>query len=465
MSDQDRITKVVIVGRDEAVWLSANIVQRALGKTGLDITVVELPSLLRPGDIIPTLKQLEAYHSLLGIDEAALMRTCDATFTLGQRFSNWSKTRPPFIHGYSTYGRPLNQVNFHHYWVKARAQGMQAEFEDFSINAAAAKRGFFFLPGPETDGFAICDYAYHLNAQAYCHVLKAIAGQRGIRTVAARVAEVHRDPDDGRIAALKLMNGETVEGDFFIDASGAESVLLGGALGVGFESWQKWFPCDRLLTTYAPPLSPLPSFSQLSAFRSGWVGQYPLRSCTAIQQVYTSVDMTDNEAFEAAGIVTSMRLHADAVVTPLAVGARTVYWAKNCVAIGEAAAVLDPVDSVRLHLSLIGLSHLISLFPISRNCDIESAEYNKNAMRAVERVRDYQLCHYLLNQRFDQPLWDHCRSMQPPEMLRYKLELFAARGNVVIYDDETFEEDDWLSMLFGHGLMPRAYDPVADQTS
>lgn len=464
MADHDRISKVVIVGRDESAWLSANILWRALGHTGLDITVVELPSLLRAGDVLPALKQLEAYHSLLGIDEAAVMQTAAATYTLGQRFSNWSKTRPPFIHGYSTYGRPLNQVTFHHYWLKARAMGLKAEFEDFSINAAAAKQGRFFLPGAETDGFAICDYGYHLGAQGYCHVLKAIAVERGVKTVAGRIAEVVRDAEGGGITVLKLTNGQSVEGDFFVDATGAESLLLGGGLGVGFESWKKWFACDRMLTTYAPPLSPLPSFSQVAAFRSGWTGLYPLRNCTAVQQVYTSVDMTDEQALEAAGIVSGLRLNPNAILTPLSVGTRSVYWEKNCVAIGEAAVVLDPIDNVRLHVNLIGLSHLISLFPLTRDCTIESAEYNKNARGAIERIRDYQLCHYVLNQRFDQPFWDHCRTIEVPETLRYKLELFAARGNIILYDDETFEEDDWLSMLFGHGLMPRAYDPVADQT-
>ena len=465
MPDQNRVSKVVIVGRDESLWLTANILQRALGHAGLEITVVELPSMLRPGDVIPTLKQLEAYHVLLGIDETAMMHTCDATFSLGRRFANWSKTRPPFTHGFSNYGRPLNQVPFHHYWVKARAMGLKAEFEDFSINAAAAKQGRFFVPGPETDGFAICDYAYHLNAQGYCFMLKAIAAQRQIKSVASRLAAVLRDPADGNITAVRLQNGQTIDGDFFIDASGAESVLLGGALGVGFQSWKKWFACDRVLTTYAPPMSPLPTFSQNSAFRSGWVGLYPLRNCTAVQQVYTSVDMTDQQAYEAAGIVTSMRLNPDAVVTPLHVGTRDVYWEKNCVAIGEAAVVLDPIDSVHLHLNLIGLSHLISLFPITRNCEIESAEYNKNAREAMERVRDFQLCHYVLNQRHDQPFWDHCRAIELPDPLRYKIDLFAARGNIILYDDETFEEDDWLAMLFGHGLIPKAYDPLVDQTS
>lgn len=465
MAEVDRISKIVIVGRDETLWLTANVLWRALGHAGIDITLVELPSLLRPGDVFPTLKQQEAYHNLIGLDETAMMRASDATFSLGQRFANFSKTRPPFIHAYSTYGRPLNRIPFHHFWVKARASGMKAEYDDFSINAAAAKQGRFFLPGEATDGFAVCDYAYHLGAIGYCNVLKTVALSRDIGThIPGRLADVIKDPANGHIRAVSLMDGRTIEGDFFIDASGAESALLGNALGVQFESWHKWLPCDRILNTYAPPMSPLAPHSQIAAFRSGWVGMYPLRNCTAVQQVYTSVDLKDEDAFEAASIVSSMKLHPQAVVTPFSAGTRQVCWEKNCVAVGEAAVVMDPIDSVRMHVNLVGLSHLVSLFPVSGNCALESAEYNRNVSTSFARIRDYQMCHYLLNQRHDQPFWDYCRTIQAPDTLQYKLDLFAARGVLALYDDETFDDDDWYAMLLGHGVIPKAYDPLVDQT-
>jgi tryptophan halogenase len=464
MAEPVRIRKVVIVGRDESLWLSAHVLWRAFRNAGLEVVAVELPSLLRRGDAYSTLKTMEVFHGLMGFEEAPLMRASQATFSLGQRFVNWSKVRPSFMNGYSTYGKDINRIRFHHYWVKAQAAGMKAAFEDFSINAAAAKQGRFFVPGAETDGFATSDYGYNLEAIGYCNVLRNAALKRGISHFAGRLGQVVKDAADGHITAVKLANGETIEGDFFIDATGAESALLGKALDVGFESWKQWFPCDRLLTTYAPQMSPLPSFSQVSAFRSGWVGIYPLRDSTSVQQVYSSRDLKDEEAFETAGMVSSMSLHPQAVVTPFEVGVRGALWHKNCVAIGEAAAVLDPLDCARMQANLIGLSHLVSLFPTDRNCLLESQEYNRNVALSLERIRDFQICHYLLNQRFDQPLWDRCRAMDPPASLAYKLQLFAARGSLVTYDDETFTEDEWTAMLIGHGLIPKAYDPIVDQT-
>jgi tryptophan halogenase len=426
MAEPDRIRKVVVVGRDEALWLSAHVLWQAFHNADVQVVAVELPSFLRQGDVCPTLKTMEVYHNLMGLKEAFVMQASQATFSLGQRFVNWSKIRPSFTHGYSSYGHSINRTAFHQYWVKARAAGLKAEFDDFSINAAAAKQGRFFVPGGEIDSFATSDYGYNLGAVGYCNMLRSVAVQRKITHVTGRLAEVITDPTEGHIKSVRLVGGETIEGDFFIDATGAESALLGNALRVGFDSWRQWFPCDRLLTTYAPPLSPLPGFSQISAFRSGWVGLYPLRDCTAVQQVYSSIDLKDDEAFEMAGMVSSLRLHPHAFVTPFEAGVRRSLWHKNCVAIGEAGVTLDPIDSARMQANLIGLSHLVSLFPTDRHCVLESQEYNRNVSQSLERIRDFQICHYLLNERFDQPLWSHCRSMTPPESLIYKLQLFSA---------------------------------------
>lgn len=465
MSEQNRIRKVVILGRDDALWLTANVLWRSFNNAGLEITAVELPSMLRTGDVYPTLKAQEPFHSLLGLKEAPLMETALATFSLGQRFVNWSKLRPSFMHAYGSYGLAISRVPFIHYWVKAVASGLKAEFDDFSINAVAARQGRFFVPGEATDGFATSDYAYHLDAGGYCHVLKQVALTRKVNHIQGRLAEVRKDSESGNITSLLLTNGQSIEGDLFIDASGTESLLLGKAMGATFESWRKWFPCDRLLTTYAPAMQTLPAYSQVAAFRSGWLGMYPLRDKTAMQQIFASIDMTDQEAFEAAGMVSAMRLHTDAVVTPLEAGRRSQYWIKNCIGIGEAAISLDPIDSARMHANLVGLSHLVALFPADRAHMIESDEYNRNVGRALDRIRDYQMTHYKLNQRFDQPLWDHCRNITLPDELAYKLDLFASRGNLALYDDETFLDDDWYATLIGHGLIPKAYDPLVDQMS
>ncbi len=78
-------------------------------------------------------------------------------------------------------------------------------------------------------------------------------------------------------------------------------------------------------------------------------------------------------------------------------GRRVRAWEKNCVALGEAACVFDPLHFVDLHAVQVGLVHLLHLFPVHADFSVERDEYNQNLRSAFERMRDFQSAHYLLN--------------------------------------------------------------------
>jgi tryptophan halogenase len=161
-------------------------------------------------------------------------------------------------------------------------------------------------------------------------------------------------------------------------------------------------------------------------------------------------------------VLTGMRLQGEAVTSALAPGYRPRPWIGNCVAIGEAAVALEPLDAVSLHIVQTGLSHLISFFPVDADHMLEAGVYNAGLTRHAENIRDFQIAHYRLNQRRDEPFWDRAREMSLPPTLDYKMQLFSARGAVALYDDEAFQASNWASIFIGHGLMPRAYDPLVD---
>jgi hypothetical protein len=61
------------------------------------------------------------------------------------------------------------------------------------------------------------------------------------------IDEVVLDGETGRIASLRLDDGGMLDGDLFIDCTGLRSLLLGEALGVPFEDWTRYLPCNRAL--------------------------------------------------------------------------------------------------------------------------------------------------------------------------------------------------------------------------
>ncbi len=462
--DMHQVRKVVIVGRDVAAWLTANALVCALGGTGLKVEVAELPGLLRPQDTLASLPQLENFHRLLGYDEHSLLKATAGTWSLGQSFVNFSSASPPFFHPYGSYGGSINRLPFMPFWIKARQAGLNVALEEFSLTAAAAKQGRFFTPTAEMSAFGRLDYAYHLKAQSYVQFLKVQALRRGVEVAPLRLFDVRRGAETSDITSLVSADGREITGDLFIDATGPESLLLGQALGVGFESWSQWFPGNRILTVSGERLRNLPAYSQVRALSSGCLHLTPVQDMTGLQHVYSDAYMTDQEALEATARTAGLRLQPDAVVSPLTIGRRQQAWIGNCIAVGEAACVFDPIDNAGLHALQTGLVHLIDLFPVARNSRLEAQEYNAQMQRSFKRTRDYQIAHYKLNQIDNAPFWDHLRAMDIPDTLAYKIELFKARGMVPLYEEETFAADDWLALFTGHGLMPRSYDPMADMT-
>ena len=458
------IKKVVIAGRDAAAWLSANALLKAFQASGLKVEVVELPTLLRVQDVVASQPALEAFHRLLGFDEHEVLKATAGIYSLGQSFANFSGAAPAFLHPYGSHGASLGKVAFHQVWVKARQAGMNVAFEDFSLVAVAAKQGKFFAADSDISSFARCDYAYHLNAAAYVRYLKAHALRRGAVVTTARHLGVERDAQTGHIQALTLGDGRRVEGDLFIDATGADSLLLGGALETPVDSWAHWFPADRLLAVAGERLRSLPSFSQVRAVQGGCLHVTPTQDMLGLVYAYGGRDMSDDEAFQAVAVTAGTRVAPDATVTPLSPGRRTSAWVGNCVAVGEAACVFDPIDNVGLHSLQMGLAHLITLFPLDSDCAVEAKDYNRVIRSSLERLRDFQITHFKLNKVPGSRRWDMLRDMAVPEMLDYKIEQFKARGTVVLYDDETFQSDDWLSVFIGHGCIPRVYDPLVDLT-
>lgn len=452
-----RVEKVVVVGMDATVWMAAAAIQSSFGRTGVKVRVIELVSQLSDMGCYSALPALDGYHLRVGLDERKVLRACSAVPMAGQRFVDWSGAATPFILGYDR--ESVNAyLDFTHSWTKGRQEGLRSEFETFSLAAMAARASR--VPVEQENEKLRATYGYNLDARAYATLLRQYAFHLGVEGAQAAIGNVEINGE--RVSAIVLVDGERIEADLFVDASGAEAVLIGRMPGAELESWRQWLPCDRLMVASANVLQPLPSFSQISAFGQGWVGLFPLQGRTAVVATYDSRQISDQEMIARLSSLAKAPIISDATVSRLEQGMRRRCWVGNCVAIGEAAIALEPLDAVQLHLAHNCISQLMTMFPVDAQAMPEAKLYDGIIRYVGTNLRDFQAAHYKLNHRIGEPMWDRCREAQVPHSLRRKLEIFAARGHVPLYDFETFQEHSWSALFIGHGLIPQSYDPRLD---
>lgn len=453
-----RVRDVVIVGRDATAWIVALGLRRAVGRIGVRVRVVELPATVGGLDVVVGLPSLAGLHALLGLSDAAVLDRCRGVPMLGQRFVGWSGGTDAFVHAYDIQRPAIDDIDFLQFWVKARGKGLRVPLEEFSLAAAAAKQGRVSDAKGGPDSLAGFTPGYHLDASSYVALLCEAAIEAGVTRDATASVSVERRGE--RVASVTLHDGTRIEGDLFVDASGAEAVLMDDAERT---SWAHWFGCDRIVAMSGPPLRPLPAYGQVSAFDTGWIGLFPLRDRTALVAACVAEGRSDDELAEKVAARAGIRLGADAVVSPLEPGALARPWTGNRVAIGEAAVTLEPLDAVQLQIVQIGLSNLVALWPADADALLEADRYNAGVASHVANLRDFQFAHYALNRREGEPWWDRARAAPPPERLAEKLSLFAARGLMPLHDDESFAAQNWSASFVGHGVIPRSHDPRVDK--
>jgi tryptophan 7-halogenase len=193
------------------------------------------------------------------------------------------------------------------------------------------------------------------------------------------------------------------------------------------------------------PSADLPPLDDVIAHYAGWYWQSAGLGAVSNGCVFSADLMTDPPT--------------DAMT--LAQGTRPQPWLRNCVAVGDAATVIEPLEWGNLHLAHSAIDRIVEMLP-DRDCaPIEIADYNRQAVAEAERVRDFVILHYAVADR-PEPFWQAARTMALPDSLDHTLTQFRARGRLPFYEEETFSRDSWLAVLLGQGAIPTRVDPLID---
>ena len=109
-----------------------------------------------------------------------------------------------------------------------------------------------------------------------------------MKRIEGRIVEVIQDPESGFVERVQLTDGREVDGDLFVDCSGMRALLIGDALGIGYEDWNQWLLCDRAQAVPCASVEPLTPYTRSTARKCGWQWRIPLQHRIGNGYVYAS---------------------------------------------------------------------------------------------------------------------------------------------------------------------------------
>ena len=448
--------RVAVVGDGLDAAMAAALLSRRLPSQQFAVVLVatDAPDPEPFGAVDSSLPSVRGFHARLGLDEGRLVRSGMASFGLGIDYRGWNGSVPgPDFLPFGDVGATLDGVAFHQIVHRLRAHGHALDLHEHSLAALLARNGRFAHPSDDPRSpLSTYTYGLHLHRRSYADQLRRMAIEAGAIRSPAPFAGVDLAAD-GAIAAIRTADGEPFAADLWVDASGTGTRLISSLPGSRFQSWRQWLACDRSLTFAADSTAEPPPFASVTAHPSGWRRVVQAGGHAGEVLAYTSDFGLSDEAAFAAHATGEFRFEQ---------GRRCAPWIGNCVAVGGAAALLEPTASMPLHLLMSSLERLVTMIPAGQPGAVDAREYNRLTAQELDRARDFTILRHKLNGRGDGPLWQRSRGMQVPDELAHKIGEFERRGRVPLLDGDLFDQSEWAVTFDSLGVRPRRRDPLAD---
>jgi flavin-dependent dehydrogenase len=400
---------LVVVGGGTAGWLSAMILQAEAqrAKQLLKITLIESSKIPTIGVGEGTTSIFGGVLQALGLDEAEFLAKTDATIKYGIRHRDWRKL------GHS-YDGPIDDP----YALADQVPDAGAWIDTFCVAAGrsvtephvfTALMGAGKAPVADRNGRLVpisqFHHAYHFDQAKVGAFLRAKSV--GITLIDATVETVVRDTETGHITSLSLDNGESLNGDFFIDCTGFRRRLIGAEMGATWQSYGDVLPVNRAMPFWIdlPEGAEIPAYTLAWAQGSGWMWQIPTQGRIGCGYVYSDRHITPDQA--KAEIETTLG-HAIEPRADIKIDAGRLQnvWVGNVLALGLASSFLEPLEATSIHGTIVATllfakRHLQSL---AQTSDHARATYNAAIADQVDDFRDFINLHYVTERR-DTAFW------------------------------------------------------------
>src|SRR6202163_1097193 len=459
------VRSVVIVGGGTAGWMSALILARSLIARGVQITLLESPTVASIGVGEGSTPWLRGFFDSLGIEEAEWMPECHATYKCGITFDGWS-TKPGFeryFHPFASMLDNLTMTQFVHN-AEARVKGANVHAHPDRIFIAARLAARRLAPKPAENFPFDVWHGYHFDAALLGQFLQRKAVERGVRYRICHVTHATLDAH-GAIASVGTRDGETIRADLYVDCTGFAGLLIDQALKTPFVSFAENLFNDSAIALASPIGESIASETVSTALRHGWAWKIPLTSRYGNGYVYSSQFCSADDAeFELRAHLGQLESDTPARHLKMKIGRVTQHWNKNCLAIGLSQGFIEPLEATALLFIQQTAASFAEFLDLGDLGPEAHDRFNRQVNDHFEGTRDYIVTHYKTNTRQDTDYWrENATNLRLSDALKQLYSLWMTGKSIAPGVRQQaigkgYPIFSWYAIMAGMGIFPALHD-------
>jgi len=448
---------IVIVGGGTAGWLAAFYILKSQPEQTVTVIESSQIGIIGAGEgathILGSVINGTGFD--FGINIKDFMIETDATFKQGTRHKNWNKNG-------GSYFSPLD-LNFLKDPKISDYLALQI-INERPIHAIS-ELGMFIdekisVVKKDASGLSpTTGFSFHFDGHKVGAYFKKQVLAMGGTIVDSTVDNVMQD--EHGINSILLKNGQTINGDFFIDCTGFAKVLM-KRLDAKWKSYKNHLLLNSALPfflPYIPPTWPQP-LTISHALDAGWSWQLPTLTRWGTGYVFcdefTTFDKARDEASKYYNYevepIKQIKFEPGRMETP---------WIKNCLVLGLASAFVEPLEATSIHASTIQITKFIEQLKPTRaeTCsDSVINKYNTEVGIMYDDIRDFIILHYL-GGKDNTPFWKHVSNSNiSTDFVKHVLDISKSRmltASDIPNVENSIGHHSWNQILAGLGFISK----------
>lgn len=435
-----------IVGSGTAGLISAIMLRQAFPLSS--ITVVSSSTIGIVGVGEGSTEHWREFMQLCDIPLEQMLTKTSATHKYGIRFEGWSGSFPDYFHSVSgdeaLYGWGLYPT-----YSGILESGKSLTSQTASIGLVQNKI--------RRENLHSNTNQYHFDTFKLNQYFTELCFKRSVKMVDGQVVNITRDSVTGNIASVSLDTGMDISADFWIDASGFSRVLMTKLDASSWNSFAEYLLVDSAIAAPSPSSAEgIRPYTRAIAKDSGWVWEIPTQERRGNGYVYSSQFISDDEAIseldrQIGGLNVSPRsFRFDA-------GHLRNVWTHNCLAVGLAAAFVEPLEATSIGSTIqqvrFAIPYLASYQP---HHAASQRHYSKLFSSMMDNILTMIRLHYISDRR-DTEFWRATANMKINDSLQDLLDLWQertpCRHDVASINGEMFHAPHLFHVAQGQGVL------------